>query len=393
MVACARPPAPRPPGEAPLLRVGLVLDADQIEIGGQGDVIAAVDGAPAFRVPAGRTVVLRADGAAFAVSGSGDGRFERLAFASLSPNRSVLVRGRPYRGTLEAFVHGGRVTVVNKVGVEAYVAGVVNAEMGHRAANERAALEAQAVVSRTYALRNRGRFASSGYDLQSGVADQVYGGVESETEPGIAAVQATAGMVLTYHGDLITPFFHSTCGGRTASPEEAFVGVRSVPYLRAVRDTRPDGSAWCDGSPRFRWSVEWEGDTLRDILSRTLPAALGVDAAAVTEVRDVYVRRRGPSGRAVDVRVEVAGGEIPVPAHAVRTVFQTPEGRPLGASAVAFDATRDGERLVRLTARGGGWGHGVGMCQWGAVGRARGGQHYDEILAAYFPGTKLARWY
>jgi len=393
LTACARGPAPGPPGEEPRLRVALAVEAGEITIGGQGDVVAAVDGAPMFRIPAGQSVVLRPDGAAFTVSGSGEGRFERLAFASLSPNRAVTVGNRPYRGTVEAFASGGRVTAVNVVGVEAYLAGVVNAEMGRRATSERAALEAQAVVSRTYALRNRGRFGAAGYDLQAGVADQVYGGIESETSLGVAAVQATAGMVLTYEHALIVPFFHSTCGGRTATPEEAFVAVRPLPYLRSIRDTRRDGSAWCDGSPRFRWAVEWEGDALRDILRRTLPAALGVDAGAVTELRDVYVRRRGPSGRATDVRVKVAGGEIPVPAHAVRTVFQTPEGRPLGASAVEFAATHDGARLAHLTASGGGWGHGVGMCQWGAVGRARGGQHVEEILAAYFPGTSLARWY
>jgi stage II sporulation protein D len=346
-----------------------------------------------FRIPAGRPVVLRADGAAFTAGGSGEGRFERLAFASLSPNQPVLVRGRPYRGTLEAFVRRGRITVVNRIGVEGYVAGVVNAELGRRAAPERAAVEAQAIVSRTYALRNRGRFEAEGYDLQAGVADQVYGGVEAETDLGVAAVQATAGTVLTWHGDLIHPFFHSTCGGRTASPEEAFVSVRPVAYLRAVRDTRGDGSAWCDISPRYRWTVEWEGAALRDILSRTMAAVLGVDSGAVTDLRDVYVRRRGPSGRPTEVRVRVAGGEIPVPAHAVRTVFETPDRRPLGGSAVAFETVRDGDRLVRLTANGGGWGHGVGMCQWGAVGRARGGQRSDEILSAYFPGTTRARWY
>ncbi|MDH5198620.1 MAG: SpoIID/LytB domain-containing protein, partial [Gemmatimonadota bacterium] len=222
---------------------------------------------------------------------------------------------------------------------------------------------------------------------------QVYGGVTSETDLGIAAVRTTAGLVLVHDGELIVPFFHSTCGGRTATPGEAFVSVRSLPYLKAVRDERRDGTAWCDGSPRFRWSVEWEGAALRGILARTLATALGVEATAVTDVRDVYVRRRGPSGRATEVRVRVAGGEIPVPAHAVRTVFETPEGRPLGSTAIAFERHQGEQPLTRLVVRGGGWGHGVGMCQWGAVGRARGGQDRRTIVNAYFPGVTLARWY
>lgn len=355
--------------------------------------MAALDGNPEFRLPRGQQLVLQADGTGFVVSGGPGGRFERLSFASLSASRYVTVDGRPYRGTLQAFVRNGAITVVNLIGVEAYLGGVVNAELGRRAPEERAAVEAQAVVSRTYALRNRGRFVAEGYDLQAGVRDQVYGGVESETQLGLEAVRATAGEVLTHDGDLIVPFFHSTCGGRTATSDEAFVGVRSLPYLRPVRDQRPDGSAWCDRSPRFRWSVEWEGGVLRAILGRTLPATLGVDAASVTGVRDVYVRRRGASGRATEVRVRVAGGEIPVPARAVRTVFETPDGRPLGSTAVEFEAAAGDDGLTRLVARGGGWGHGVGMCQWGAVGRARGGQDHRTIVNAYFPGTTLARWY
>jgi stage II sporulation protein D len=375
------------------VRVALAVEARRVEIGGQGDLVAALDGRPEFRQPQGAPLALRADGTGFVVEGGAGGRYERLAFASLSPSRYLTVDGRPFRGTLEAFVRNGAVTVVNVIGVEAYLGGVVNAELGRRAPDERAAIEAQAVVSRTYALRNRGRFVAEGYDLQAGVRDQVYGGVASETQLGLEAVRATAGLVLTHADDLIVPFFHSTCGGRTATAEEAFVGVRALPYLRAVRDERPDGSAWCDGSPRFRWSVEWEGGVLRAILGRTLPAVLGVDPTGVTDVRDVYVRRRGASGRATDVRVRVAGGEIPVPAHAVRTVFETPEGRPLGSSAVDFERAAERETLARLVARGAGWGHGVGMCQWGAVGRARGGQDHRMILNAYFPGTTLARWY
>jgi len=364
-----------------------------VAIGGQGDVLAALDGHPEFRVPQGQTLVLSADGNGFVIEGGGGGRYERLSFASLSGSRYLTVDGRPYRATLEAFVRRGAVTVVNAIGIEAYLGGVVNAELGRRAAAERAAVEAQAIVSRTYALRNRGRFVAEGYDLRAGVVDQVYGGVESETPLGLEAVRTTAGLVLAYDGDLIVPFFHSTCGGRTATPDEAFIGVRPLAYLKAVRDERPDGSAWCDGSPRYRWSVEWEGAVLRAILGRTLPAVLGVDAATVSDVREVYVRRRGASGRATDVRIRVANGEVPVPAHAVRTVFETPEGRPLGSTAVAFEGTAGSESLTRLVAHGGGWGHGVGLCQWGAVGRARGGQDYSTIVNAYFPGTTLARWY
>ncbi len=393
LAACPRPAARAPLGAEPIVRVALVSAATQVIIGAQGSALGAARGVPTLRLEPGDSLVLAADGAAFVTGGAAPGRFEQLAFASTMAERYVTVNGRPFRGAVEVFARAGGITVVNALPLEQYLQGVVNAEMGRRAASEQAALEAQATVARTYALRNRGRYAVDGYDLLAGVGDQLYGGVAAETELGIAAVRATAGLALLYHGTPITAFFHSTCGGSTATPEESFQLVRGAPYLRAVSDARPGGGHYCDISPRFQWTVEWEGSQLRDILRHTVPAVLGIDSSAVTGLRDVYVRRTGASGRATDVRIRIAEGEIPVPGYAVRAVFQTPEGRPLGGSAVRFAARQQDGALASLVAQGRGWGHGVGLCQWGAVGRARAGQDARTILNAYFPGTTLARAY
>jgi stage II sporulation protein D len=217
--------------------------------------------------------------------------------------------------------------------------------------------------------------------------------VDAETPEGNAAVRATAGLALTYRGQVISAFFHSTCGYATATPAEAFRGIDNAPYLRSVSDRRPGGGYYCDISPRFRWSVEWDAATLRDILRRTATSVLGVSAATVDDIRDVRVEHTGRSGRAAEIRIRVGRGEIPVYAPDIRQVFLTPEGRPLGSTAVQLHPEREGDTLVWLKAAGAGWGHGVGMCQWGAVGRARAGQDFREILAAYFPGTVIERWY
>lgn len=375
------------------IRIGLVVGASRATVGGRGAVAAIRNGRPAFRIPAGRSVTLTPDGRAFRVSGAHRGRYEQLSFASLAAGRHVAVNDNRYRGVIEVIVRDGGLTVINALPLEDYLRGVVITEMGRRPRSERAALEAQAVVSRTYALKNRGRFGSSGYDLHSGVTDQVYGGVDRETDDGDAAVRATAGIVLAYQGDPIVALFHSTCGFSTAAPEEVFRTVRATPYLRPVSDRRPGGGYYGDIAPRFRWTVEWDGNTIRDILRRTLPAVLGVDPDAISEIQDIYVRRTGPSGRATDVRVRVPSGEIPVPGYAVRRVFETPEGSPLGSSAIEFTTERDGDRVTRVTVSGLGWGHGVGLCQWGAVGRARAGQDYRTIVTTYFPGSSLVRWY
>ncbi len=340
------------------------------------------------------------------MSSSGD----RVTFAGSSPSERIRVRsadragfvgvnGTAYRGTVEFYARGGKVFAVNELPLEAYLMGVVAREMGARSRAERAALEAQAIVSRTYALKNRGRFRSEGYDLRASVSDQAYGGVDSETPEGNAAVRATAGLVITHAGNLISPFFHSTCGGSTASPEEAFRTVRPVPYLSPVSDRRSGGRErereryYCDLSPRFSWEVEWEGPNLGDILRRTVPSVLGVEASRLNELRDVTVHRTGQSGRATEVRIVVEGGEIPVFGPDVRRVFETPEGPGLGSTAIVLASSSSNGRLARLTATGFGWGHGVGMCQWGAIGRARDGQDARSIVTTYFRGGRVEAWY
>ncbi len=160
-----------------------------------------------------------------------------------------------------------------------------------------------------------------------------------------------------------------------------------------MSDRRPAGGYYGDISPRFRWVVEWEGSELREVLRRTVPEVLGIDAELLDRVSDVRVHRRGPSGRVTELRIHVARGEIPVFGPDIRQVFVTPEGQSLGSTDVELSVTRREGQIERLRIAGVGWGHGVGMCQWGAIGRARAGQSAREILTTYFPGTSIERWY
>ena len=128
------------------------------------------------------------------------------------------------------------------------------------------------------------------------------------------------------------------------------------------------------------------------MLRRTVPRTLGIDEYFVSDVRDVEVRGTGASGRATEIRVQVDQGEIPVFGPDIRAVFQTPSAESLGSTAVQLTKERANDRLTRLMAAGAGWGHGVGMCQWGAIGRARAGHDHRAILGAYFPGTTVTQW-
>ena len=395
---CAGAPSAPPPGptrglEEPELRVGLVVGAARTEVSAPGRVLGTAGGDVAFGLDPNEAAVIVPEGRGIRVAHRGGSRqFETVTFGSADPGRPLSVDGKSYRGVVDVFARNGTVTAVGRVRLEDYLLGVVSAEMGPRGGTDAAALRAQAIVSRTYALRNRGRYRAEGYDVRAGVSDQAYGGLAAETDAATAAVRGTVGAVLTFQGELINAFFHSTCGYRTAVPSEAFRAIGALPYLRSVSDEWR-GGYYCDLSPRFRWRVEWDATTLRDILRRTVPSVLGVDAGELTQVRNVRVRRTGRSGRVTELRIVVPRGEIPVYGPDVRQVLATPQGTALGSSAVQLTTQRGGDGVMHLVAAGAGWGHGVGMCQWGAIGRSRAGQDERTILATYFPGTRLERWY
>jgi stage II sporulation protein D len=283
--------------------------------------------------------------------------------------------------------------VVNRLGIESYLLGVVSAEMGRRNQSEQAALRAQAVVSRTYAFRNLGKWRSQGFDLYATVSDQAYGGIGAETPEGQEAVRTTRGRVLTYGGKVIEAFYFSTCGGQTADGYEVFRGA-SRPYLRSGSDLSPAGLAYCSISPRYRWKEEWTGERLRSVLGRHLPGADGRPKGTIDRVADIRVTQRSGSGRVDQLAVVTNGPEVRVEGQSnVRQVLRTSTDDLLRSTAFTLVAVGAGSNVTHLIAEGRGAGHGVGLCQWGAVGRSRAGQSAEQILAAYYPGTSLERRY
>jgi stage II sporulation protein D len=393
----AEPPQARPAAAAePQLRIGLLVGASSATIGGGDDlVITDPSGARVAAVPAGEQWRVVPYGAGIALQPfgrPGPAPMEMVAVVATDPRDLVRVNGRTYRGVVEFVRDTAGLTVVNRLLLESYLVGVVSAEMGRRNQSEFEALKAQAVVSRTYALRNLRRRAALGFDLHAGVSDQVYGGSESETPEGREAVGLTRGQVLTFGGRPIDSFYYSTCGGHTADGVEAFRAA-SRSYLRSFADVDEHGQAYCRISPRYRWREEWTGDALRMTLRRTLPTTLGVGADRASEVRDVWVAQRTASGRVGRLGITLPADHLMVEGPAVRRVLRPASGDLLRSAAFTLTASRSGREITRLVAEGSGAGHGVGMCQWGAVGRSRAGQDYQRILAAYFPGATLQRSY
>lgn len=311
----------------------------------------------------------------------------------------VVWNGRRYRGILRlhAADRDTGVIVVNVLNVEAYLRGVVPLEIGgNRSNGELAAVEAQAVAARSYAYV---RLAAAGgrgarhvhYDLTASTADQVYGGADAERPFSDAAVEGTAGLVLTYGGQTVDAPYSASCGGETAAADELWrAGKQS--YLRPVSDRIGTSDRYyCDPAPRFAWTRTLTADELNAGLRQYLKSYATVPGSGPGAVRTVTIASRTTTGRVGLLRIETESGAYTVRGNDVRYVLRAPGGEILNSTYFSVEAATDPRgALERLVIRGNGWGHGVGLCQWGAIGRARAGQDFRSILGTYFPGTVVA---
>ena len=395
-VTVRQPPGlPQPSSREPEIKVGLVVGAPSATLGGTTRIeITEPDGSPVATVAAGQSWRVSAGASGLVLTGHSAPSSSFYEALTLAPtdDAPIWVNGKPYRGRAEVLRDRTGLTIVNRLRMESYLLGVVSAEMGRRNASEQAALRAQAVVSRTYAFRNLRRWRSQGFDLYATVSDQAYGGMGAETPEGRAAVIDTRGRVLTYNGAPIEAFYYSTCGGRTADGYEVFRGA-SRPYLRSGTDAAPHGVAYCSISPRYHWRQDWSGSSLRAVLARYLPSPPG-GRPDLDRLADIRVTRRTGSGRVDQLVVSAGGAELRVDGQSkIRQVLRPPAGDLLRSTAFTLVVSGAGSIVTHLVAEGNGAGHGVGLCQWGAVGRARAGQGHEEILAAYYPGTRLERRY
>jgi stage II sporulation protein D len=302
----------------------------------------------------------------------------------------VTVNGKSYRGEVWLFADGEGVTAVNRLAIENYLRGVVPLEIGNRAESERAAVEAQAVAARSYAYTHLAPGDTRLYDMVATVMDQVYGGVRAETPVSDAAVAATVGLVLTYHGVVVNAPYHSTCGGTTSRASEVWPRSGDEPYLVPVSDRIPGTDRYyCDISPRFRWTRTFTEHALRSVLDRYLRNYTSVPRG-VGRPLSVKVRSRTPTGRVRDLVVTTDRGRFTLRENDIRFVLRSSSGEILNSTYFSVEEKRDGGArgtLRSLVVSGSGYGHGIGMCQWGAIGRARAGQDFRQILRTYYPGT------
>jgi stage II sporulation protein D len=284
---------------------------------------------------------------------------------------TVRVGDRSYRGRLLLFRSAaGDLAVVNVLGLEDYLLGVVPCEIGPINVRTLEAAKAQAVAARSFTMTRLGRRAGLGHDLfDSYLRDQEYRGIERETELSRQAVLATRGEVLEYQGEVCEALYHGNCGGITVDG--------SRPYLRSVPDTpghRRGRKAYCSERPNSSWQTSLGRDSLDAVASR--------HSGKGCRVRTVSLETDRESGRVRYLNLATDHGSLRVPGSDFRVA--------MGLRSTAFTVSIRG-RIVTFTGRG--WGHGSGMCQDGAIAMAEAGASYREILQQYYSGVSLKERY
>jgi len=306
--------------------------------------------------------------------------------------RHVVQHGeKRYRGELWISATDSGLLVVNRVAVEDYLRGVVPLELGTREARDAAALQAQAIAARSYAyvrVPADGRVPPSGHHMTATVQHQVYGGVAAEHPVVDDAIASTSGLVLRYQGKVVDGPYSSSCGGQSARPSEVWQGGHDPEYLQSVSDVNPaTGRPYCDISPKHAWVASFDEPLLRQAVVRHL-GTRGASGTTAPTVQAVQVGQRTPSGRVATLMVRTDRGTVTMNGHAIRDALRDARGAILNSTYFQVDReARSGRRVSGVTLRGAGNGHGVGMCQWGAIGRARAGQDVRTILRHYYPGT------
>jgi stage II sporulation protein D len=278
---------------------------------------------------------------------------------------------RHYRGKMEAIWKSPKeLIVVNHVPLEEYLAGLLGSEMYPSWPIE--ALKAQAVAARTYALhhsaQSRNYASAKDYDVTSTVLSQVYEGAHKEGARAHKACEETKGLVLMRDGAIFPSYYHSCCGGMTELAHNVWDGERGPPQVK---------DRFCKGSPKRSWTLSVGFDELS--------SALAKDGVALGRVTALSVEKEDDSPRNEFVILADREG-----AHRVRA---TELRRLLGYQRLKstwFDIALRGERIV-FTGRG--YGHGVGMCQWGAKGMSDEGYSFDQILKHYYPDAEISRAY
>lgn len=303
----------------------------------------------------------------------------RFILVPSDTNDIIKIDNRSYRGKIIINSGNGNVRIINQISLEDYVKGVMTKEMPlGRDLDHYEALKAFAICARTYAYTKI--FENKlHYDILPDTRDQVYGGVDAETQYSNRVVDETRNLILTYENKPAIIFYHSTCGGTTEAAENVFTKI-DIPYLRSVKD---GSSPYCRISPRYEWTEIIPEYKIIDRLFST-----GFISGKNFKINNINVNSLFESGRINELEFILTSNgkeqKVKLYGNNIRTILRTADDNSILRSNF-FDIRLSSNRTIIITGRGNG--HGVGMCQWGAIGMSRNGKSQNEILNHYYPGT------
>jgi stage II sporulation protein D len=306
--------------------------------------------------------------------------------ATVYPNTLVLLAEAPAPGTSA----GSAYDVVNNLPVERYIPGVLAKELFESWQPE--TFRALAVAARTYAIAECAQSRNQPWDVEATQASQAYAGATSNTKA-LSAVAATAGQVLTWEGRVFPAYYSSCCGGTGQDAARAIAGAPDIPPLRGQVH-----GAWCAASPQFRWGPITRSKA--DLAARLSAwgAAHGHSIARIRGLRDIQITARNTVGRPTQFTIVDSAGQAwrlgpETFRFACNYAGSGTAGLPASATLKSsYCEVRVAGEYVYFTA-GRGFGHGAGLCQYGAEGLALKGYNYASILGFYYPGARIEKAY
>jgi stage II sporulation protein D len=380
--------------EPPILSVGILEAAQAV-------FVSAQHGFRVYKTQGSRKVIFtrwNSSALKFEPTSRGFGflKFHHLNTVDIDPFKGglVYVNGKGYRGKLTLFEDKfGKITVVNRVDLESYLFGVIKSEMLINSPFE--ALKAQAVVARTYAIKNQKKFLTDfGFGLSADVRSQVYNGIENEHEIARKVVKETRGRIVTSRKEPISAFYHSACGGSTLASKDWH--GKSILYLKSIP------CPYCQPYKNYDWELELSYDSIKNKLREA--------GKKIRKIESIDFNRTS-SGRLQEVSIKHPRGVLRYSGTKFRALISPSVLRSTMVGAVEMNLASGyarGDRAemailsiihgrmrkfraVRL--RGTGFGHGVGLCQWGAKGLAKKGYSFQEILKYYYSGVSITQMY
>jgi stage II sporulation protein D len=342
------------------IRVALVPDRPAVTISGSPDLVFTTPSGRRFAEGLKTPVEILAGIQGLTFQGKPTGLQELIAS---SAGGDIHLNDLSVGGVLHIVLYRDKLRLINELDVEEYLKGVVPIEISPKWHPE--ALKVQAIIARTYVLYQRQVNLGKEYDVVATTADQVYGGRTKEHPAANLAVAETSALVLTFGGELILSVYHSTSAGPTEDASE--VWGMELPYLKGV------SCPFDQNSPYYQWSKSFLMDAVQESFSKA--------GYAVGTIASITPFRWTGAGRIGQIRLLHSQGELILKAEDLRRI--------LGYTELPSTRFRIEKIGREIQIQGNGYGHGVGLCQWGAKEMAEMGYSYDKILKYYYPGVHV----